>query len=143
MFRAFNHISYPRLLYNLKIKGLLAQIIRWVKSFLLDRETSLTLNYKISNIKPVYTNIPQGLLISPILFLFFNASLIKDCARMGLKIVIRGFINNINILTYGLITEGNYQIIERPHHICENQAQIYSALFTPYKYKLIHLARAP
>ena len=54
--------------------------IRWIKSFLLDRETSLTLNCKISNMKPVHTSIPQGSPISPILFLFFNAPLIEDCA---------------------------------------------------------------
>ena len=58
--------------------------------------------------KPVYTSIPQGSPISPILFLFFNAPLIKDCARMSLKKVIKGFINNISILAYGLITEDNY-----------------------------------
>ena len=44
----------------------------------------------------------------PILFLFFNAPLIKDCARMGLKTVIKGFINDISILAYDLIIEGNY-----------------------------------
>ena len=58
--------------------------------------------------KPVHISIPQGLPISPILFLFFNASLIKDYARIGLKTVIRGFINNISILAYSLITEDNY-----------------------------------
>ena len=92
--------------------------------------------------KPVYTGISQGLLILPILFLFFNAPLIKDCARIGLKIVIRGFINNISILTYSLTTEGNCQTIKRTHHACENWAKIYSASFAPHKYELIYLARA-
>ena len=58
--------------------------------------------------KPVHTGIPQGSPILPILFLFFNAPLIKDCARMGLKTVIKGFINDISILAYDLIIEGNY-----------------------------------
>ena len=105
---AFDHVSHPRLIHNLRMKGLPAWVIGWVESFLTDRETSLTLNCKTSEMKPVQTGIPQGSPISPILFLFFNAPLIKDCARMGLKTVIRGFINDISILAYGLTTEGNY-----------------------------------
>ena len=55
---AFNHVSHPRLIHNLRMKGLPAWVIRWVESFLTNRETSLTLNYKISEIKPIQTSIP-------------------------------------------------------------------------------------
>ena len=66
-----------------------------------------------------------------------------DCARMGLKTVIGGFVDDISILAYGLTTEGNCQIIERTHRACENWAKTHGASFAPHKYELIHLARAP
>ena len=49
--RAFDHVSHPQLIHNLRMKGLPAWVIEWVKSFLTDRETSLILNYKTSKIK--------------------------------------------------------------------------------------------
>ena len=54
-----------------------------------------------------------------VLFLFFNVPLIEGCARLGLKIIIGGFVDNISILIYRPTIEGNYQIIKRMHYICK------------------------
>ena len=44
--------------------------------------------------------IPQNLLIFSILYLFYNANLLKKCDNIRLYISVTKFINNINILIY-------------------------------------------
>ena len=83
---AFDHVSHPRLLHNLKSKRVPEYIIQWTKSFLTDRSTSMTLEKRTSKVFPIQAEISQKFSISPILFLFFNALFIEDCANSGLKV---------------------------------------------------------
>ena len=43
---------------------------------------AIGLGQKTSAMEPAITGIPQGLLISPILFLFFNGPLIEELAKL-------------------------------------------------------------
>jgi len=62
-------------------------------------------NEQISMMQRVNADILQRFLISLILFLFFNASLIEKCEALEIKIKVLDFINDINILIYDKITE--------------------------------------
>ena len=62
--------------------------------------------------------ISQRFLISSILFLFFNASLIEKCEALEIKIEILGFVDNINILIYGRFIESICEILSRAHDAC-------------------------
>jgi hypothetical protein len=75
---AFDTVSHPRLLYNLRKRRVPTFIIAWVKSFLRDRYTELVLP---DCTKPRFltaTGIPQGSPLSPILYIFYNADLVED-----------------------------------------------------------------
>ena len=89
------------------------------------------------------TGIPQGLLVSPILFLFFNIPLIKGYKRLGLLVQTGGFVDDIHLLAYSKSIERNYQILEKAYRKYARQAAIYSATFAPTKYNLVHLTRKP
>lgn len=115
---AFDHVSYRRLIYNLRIKGVPKRIISWVESFLIDRYTSLTLGTKTSSVEKVETGIPQGLLILPILFLFFNTLLIEAYTKSKLRLYIRGFVDDIHLLAYSNTTETNCKILEQAYQLC-------------------------
>ena len=93
--------------------------------------------------EPARTGIPQGLLVSPILFLFFNIPLIKGYKRLGLLVQIGGFVNDIYLLAYSKSIERNYQILEKAYRKYARQAAIYSATFAPTKYNLVYLTRKP
>ncbi len=54
----------------------------------------------MSTMHQVNVNISQKFFISLIFFLFFNASLIKKCKALEIKIKMLNFVNNINILIY-------------------------------------------
>ena len=55
----------------------------------------------------------------------FHTLIIEKCANSGLKIQVRGFINNIHIIIrYSINIETNCKILEKAHKEYLNQAQI-------------------
>ena len=73
---AFDTVSHKRLLHNSKKRRIPEWMANWVGSFLSDRSTTLALNNRASAPIAMTTGIPQGLLISPILYLFYNADFV-------------------------------------------------------------------
>jgi len=80
----------------------------------------------------------QRFLISSILFLFFNASLIEKCKALEIKIEVLDFINDINILIYDKITELIYKSLSWAHNVCAKWAWTHDATFASEKYKFTH-----
>ena len=72
----------------------------------------------MSDIREINANILQRSLISSILFLFFNASLIKKCKALRIKIKVLDFINDINILVYNKFTEEICKTLSKAHDVC-------------------------
>lgn len=138
--RAFDHVSHPRLLHNLRSKGIPEYMVKWTESFLRARSTSITIGRKTSDILPVDAGIPQGSLISPVPFLFFNAPLREECANSGLRVQVGGFVDDVHLIAYGISTEAKCRMLERAHRIC---LKWHGASFAPKKYELIHLTRSP
>ena len=55
---------------------------------------------------------PQGSLLSPILFLLYNVELVRIYSKPKSGAIALGFIDNINILVYSKSTEANYRLVE-------------------------------
>ncbi len=140
---AFDNVSHERLLHNLRMRRTPAFITKWVASFLSDRKTSITLGGKTSELEEVETGIPQGSPILPVLFLFFNAPLLEECAKTRLPIQVGGFVDDVHLLAYSESTEANCKYLEKAHEICLHWARTHGAAFAPQKYELIHLSRTP
>ncbi len=67
--------------------------------------------------RKVNADILQKFLISLILFLFFNASLIEKCKALRIKIEVLNFINDINILAYNKFIEKICKTLSRVHDV--------------------------
>ncbi len=63
-------------------------------------------------------DISQRFLISLILFLFYNASLIEKCEALKIKIEVLNFIDDINILVYDRFTEEICRTLSKAHNVC-------------------------
>ncbi len=120
---------------------MLSYIIKWTRSFLKNRETSLIFDEQTSDMRKINADILQRFLISSILFLFFNASLIKKCEALRIKIKVLDFINDINILVYNRFTEEICRTMSKAHNVCAKWACTHDATFTSEKYKLTHFTR--
>ncbi len=138
---AFNQVSHVKLLHTLKMKKTLSYIIKWTRSFLKNRETSLIFNEQTSDMRKINANILQRFLILSILFLFFNASLIEKCKALKIKIEVLDFINDINILVYDRFTEEICRTLSKAHNVCAKWACTHDTTFASEKYELMHFTR--
>jgi hypothetical protein len=53
-----------------------------------------------------------------------------------------GFVDDVNILTYGSLTKRNCRVLSEIHRNCVKWAETYKAKFAPEKYEVIHFTRA-
>ncbi len=139
--KAFNWVSHIRLLHTLKMKRTSSYIIEWICSFLKDRKTSLIFNEQTSDIREINADISQRFLISLILFLFFNTSLIEKCETLRIKIEVLDFVNDINILVYNRFIEEICRTLSKAHNVCAKWACTHDATFASEKYELTHFTR--
>jgi len=140
---AFDNVSHPRLLHNMRVHRLPESLVGYIHSFLTERSTSVRLNGNDSTIRPVATGIPQGSVLSPILFLVFAAGLLEICNNPAKQVSAVGFVDDVNILTYSNTTEENCTTLTAIHDQCLAWAERHGVKFAPAKYELIHLTRRP
>ncbi len=138
---AFNQVSHVKLLHTLKMKRTSSYIIKWTRSFLENWETSLIFNEQTSDMREINADISQRFLISSILFLFFNTSLIEKCEALKIKIEVLDFVNDINILVYDRFTEEICRTLSKAHDVCAKWACIHDTTFASEKYELTHFTR--
>jgi Reverse transcriptase (RNA-dependent DNA polymerase) len=74
---AFNNVYHKQLIYNLKMRRIPALIINWLQSFLQKRSTKLLFNGVKSDDIAISAGIPQGLPLSPLLYMYYNAELLE------------------------------------------------------------------
>ncbi len=116
-------------------------IIEWTRSFLKDWKTSLIFDEQMSDMREINANISQRFFISLILFLFFNASLIKKCKALKIKIEVLNFVNDINILVYNRFIEEICRTLSKAYNVCMKWVCTHDATFASEKYELMHFTR--
>jgi exonuclease III len=140
---AFDRVSHARLIHNLRKKRIPRTLTRWIQNFLEDRTVEIRIAGYTHPKSTVHTGIPQGSPISPILYLFYNSDLLESLESIGLQTSAIGFMDDVNILTFGKTTEGNCRTLQHTHDACETWARRHGSKFNPQKYELIHFTRKP
>jgi predicted RNA binding protein with dsRBD fold (UPF0201 family) len=74
---AYDHVSRERLLHNLKKRRISTWIIAWTDSFMQDKRISFIVRTKQTIMSNVNVDISQKSSMSSILYLFYNANLLK------------------------------------------------------------------
>jgi hypothetical protein len=141
---AFNNVHPERLLHDLRKRRIPEFIVRWVESFLSRRSTSLRFNGIDSEKIHIEASVPQGSPISPILYLFYNADLLKVPGKMesqGRKGTSWGFIDDIAYGIQGGSDEETARKLEETLRETEKWREKHGARFEPTKYILIHFTR--
>ena len=138
---AFDNVSHDRLIWVLRKKGFPLWILEFIRNFLTGRKTRLAFDGYESDWIPTDTGIPQGSNLSPILFLFYISKLLEDLLQLDGDMLAFGFVNDMNIVTWGSSASSNCRSLEKAHDRCIAWAKRYGVAFSPEKYQLIHFTK--
>ena len=101
--KAFDTVWRQRLLLSMERKGVPMEYILWINSFLLNRQARVQLHGATSESRTFQQGVPQGCVLSPLLFLFFINNLAEhlfsvDPARAS-NLVFSLFADDVTILS--------------------------------------------
>jgi hypothetical protein len=138
---AYDRVVPLQLLHNLRKRCLPQWIVKFISSFLTDRSTSLTLPGFSSPHLSTDSGSHQGSNLSPFLYLFYNADLVDLCNSLDLPTTCIGFVDDMNILAFGMSTEETCTSLNEIHICCLRCAKMHWASFAPEKYALVHFPK--
>jgi hypothetical protein len=118
----YDHVLREKLLHNFKKKKRISTwIIVWTNNFMQDRKINLIVKTKQKIMNNVNVDISQKLLMSLILYLFYNANLLKFFEQSSRKMIVIDFVNDINILIYNINMINNCRLLKKCTNIicCE------------------------
>lgn len=140
---AFDNVSRLRLLHNLRRCRVDHRMIALIDSFLIlrDRSTILKLQEYTAPSVPIETGSPQRSPLSLMLYLFYNADLIKACRTGDSEAV--GYVDDAFILATGPSAAKNCKTLKAIHRKAEDWARKHGSQFAPAEYELVHFTRDP
>ncbi len=138
---AYDHVSREKLLHNLKKRRISTWIIAWTNSFLQNKRINLIVKAKQTVMSNVNVDISQKSSMSSILYLFYNANLLKLLEQSSRKMIVIDFVNDINIFIYDINTINNCRLLKKMHEHCLLWNRRHEIVFASIKYELIHLTR--
>ena len=69
--KAFDTVPHRRLIGKLEAYGIDGSLFSWICSFLMGRTQKVSVNGSLSSSKPVLSEIPQGIVLGPLLFVIY------------------------------------------------------------------------
>ena len=138
---AFDNVPHAKLLWILEKKGFPTWLVNTIASFLHERRTRIVYAGYESDWIHTNTGIPQGSPLSPILFLIYISGLLEKLQTPDNDTLGFGFVDDTNIIAWGVSAEDNCRRLNAAHSQCEDWAEEHGAKFAPDKYQLIHFTR--
>jgi len=138
---AFNNVMHSKLLHNMKKRKVSRLLLEFVKNFLKDQRITITIDDYMMMKCNVNINISQDSLLLLILYLFYNANLLKACDDIKLRTSFTNFMNDINILTYEEFMKRNCRVLNEIYDRCKQWSKTHDIKFLMTKHKLIHFMK--
>ena len=137
----FDNVSHFRFLYNIKKKKISDKLLKWMKNFLKNKNTTLIIKNHTMTKRRINVNILQNSSFFSMLYLFYNANLLKSCENVKLCFSVIEFVNDINILTYNESTERNCKMLKKTWKKVVEWAKKHNFKFNERKHELIHFSK--
>jgi hypothetical protein len=137
----YDHVLREKLLHNIKKRRISTWIIVWINNFMQNKRINFIVKTRQTIMNNVNVNISQKSSMSLILYLFYNANLLKFFKQSSCKMIIIDFVNDINIFIYNINTINNYWLLKKMHEHYLLWNRCYEIVFALIKYELIHLTK--
>ncbi len=138
---AFDNMTHSKLLHDMKKRKVSRLLLEFMKNFLKDQCIMITIDDYMMMKCSVNVDILQDSSLSSILYLFYNANLLKACDDIKLRINFTDFMNDINILIYKEFMKCNCRVLSEIYDRCEQWSKTYDIKFLMTKHKLIHFMK--
>ena len=137
----FDNVSHLHFLHNIKKKRISNKLLKWMKDFLKNKNITLIIENHTMTKCRVNVNISQNSSFFLMLYLFYNANLLKSYENVKLRFNVIEFVNNINILMYNKSTKRNCEMLKKAWNKVVEWAKKYDFKFNERKHKLIYFSR--
>ena len=125
----------------LERKGIPLWLTSWVLSFCTRHTTTLVFDdSEFSSIR-IHCGVPQGFLLSSILFLFYISELHKTVHSPTTGVSTLGFADDTNLLAFGHSLKSNLLKWKNTHLKCLSWAARHGMVFSPEKYEILYFSR--
>ena len=138
---AFNNVMHSKLLHDMKKRTVSKLFFKFVKNFLKDWCIIIIIDDYIMMKCSMNVDISQDSSLSLILYLFYNANLLKACDDIKLRTNFINFMNDVNILTYKEFMKCNCRVFNEIYDRCEQWSKMHDIKFLMTKHKLIHFMK--
>ena len=109
----FDNVLHFRFFYNMRKKRISSKLLKWVRNFLKNKNIILIIGKYTQTERRISVSISQNFSLFSILYLFYNADLLKTCKNVKLRFSVTDFVNDINILTYSEFTKRNCDVLKK------------------------------
>ena len=134
--KAFDKVAHKHLLQKLEYYGIKGQTQLWIKNFLTNRNHWVVVDGESSEWTHVYSGVPQGSVLGPILFVLFINDL-PDYVNCGIKL----FADDC-ILYRHIKSVDDTEILQSNLNQAALWEQTWLMKFNPDKCKTMHITRS-
>ena len=138
---ALDNVLHFRFFHNIRKRRISNKLLKWMKNFLKNRNTILIIENHTIIKRKININILQNSSFFSMLYLFYNANLLKSCENVRLRFNIIKFVNDINILTYNESTKRNCKILKKIWKKVAEWIKRHNFKFNEWKQKLTHFSK--
>ena len=140
----FDNVNHDRLVRIMWEKGFPIPIVKWVRSFLSDRSTAISLDGSTLPFAPVNIGIPQGSPVSPVLSIIYAAEVIERLLSLtSIPTAPKAYINDLGLLAISSSLHDNVATLEKAfRHTVNSLAEIGMSI-DPTKLEIQHFSRRP